>query len=69
MKMDAIRVPMHPHGPIIGPKEAYHLQKAFYKVPGPLRRQKLAKTDKKRRKSLKTNIFPYLFLYFSVFLG
>ena len=29
MKMHPIRVPVHPHGPIIGPKEAYHLQEAF----------------------------------------
>ena len=29
IKIDAILVPVHPHGPIIGPKEAYHLQEAF----------------------------------------
>ena len=28
MKMHPIRVPVPPHGPIIGPKEAYNLQEA-----------------------------------------
>ena len=50
MKMDAIRVPVGPHEPIFGPKEAYHLQEAFEKVPGPSPRQKRAKDIDNLRK-------------------
>ena len=50
MNVHPIRVPVHPHGRIIGPKEVYRLQEAFQKVPGPPRRQNGSKRTKKRQK-------------------
>ena len=68
MKMHPLRVGMPPHGLIFGGNEAYGLQDAFGRVPGPPGPQKQAKTTKNTKDVEKSISFSF-FVPHVVFKG